>query len=122
MGKAEAELNNLKKVKGLSNFIILDENDRSFIMKNEEKRNIGVFEALKRKYLIAFAHDSSFRWPASEIVVEKDGKKVFPGVPFPEVKAENVVSCSPGYKVDAYLRKKMKNVKEDDASLLVGFD
>lgn len=103
-------------------FIILSSKDIEFIKQNEESRNIGVLEAIKRKHIIAFMHDSSFRCPAKEIVIEKDGKKIFPAVSFPEVKANNVVSCSPGYKVDAYLRKKMANVKEDDASLIVGFD
>ncbi len=125
MDKAEAELkiiNDLEKIKGLSNFIVLNENDRKFIKQNEESRNIGVLEAIKREHIIAFMHDSSFREPISKIIIEKDGKKIFPAVPFPEVKAKDVVSCSPGHKVDSYLRKKMANVKEDDASLIIGFD
>jgi len=122
MEKAEEELEvigDLGKVEGLSNFIVLDEKDREFIEKNEESSNIGVLEAVKRKCLIAFTHDSSFRGPIGRIVV---GKKVFPPVAFPEVKKRNVVSSSPGYKVDSYLRKKMKDVEKDDATLLVGFD
>jgi len=122
MEKAEEELeviDDLGKVEGLSNFIVLDEKDREFIEKNEESNNLGVLEAVKRKCLIAFTHDSSFRGPISKIVV---GKKIFPPVAFPEVKKRNVVSSSPGYKVDSYLRKKMDNVKEEDATLLVGFD
>lgn len=112
----------LKKIKGLSNFIILTKKDAEFIRKNEESRNIGVLEAVKRKYLIAFTHDSSFRSPAGEIVIEKKGKIIFPPADFPEINGKNVVSCSPGHKVDAYLRKKMANINEEDATLIAGFD
>ena len=125
MGKAEEELkviSDLKRINGLSNFIVLNENDKKFILNNEKKNNVGVLEAVKRKYLIAFTHDSSFRKPAEKIVIKKNNKKIFPPVSFPEVKARNVVSCSPGYKVDSYLRKKIGNVNEEDATLLVGFD
>lgn len=125
MEKAGEELkviDDLRKVKGLSNFIVLDEDDRKFIKENEESNNLGVLEAVKRKYVIAFTHDSTFRKPAGEIVIEENNRRIFPPVAFPEVKRKEVVSCSPGYKVDAYLKKKMKNVKEEDASLLVGFD
>lgn len=114
-------VNDLKKIKGLDNFIILNNKDKEIIKELEEKNNIGVREAIKRKYTIAFTHDSSFREPEAKIVVKRQDKIIFPPVPFPEIKAKNVVSCSPGYKVDSYLRKRIK-AKKDDATLIVGFD
>ena len=121
-GEGLEVISGLKRIKGLSNFIILNENDRRFILNNEEKNNFGVLEAVKRKHVIAFTHDSSFRKPAEKIAIKKNNKIIFPPVAFPEVKARNVVSCSPGYKVDSYLKKKMNNIKEENATLLVGFD
>ena len=114
-------VNDLKKVKGLNNFIILNKEDKKIIKELEDKNNLGVLEAIKRKNTIAFTHDSTFREPSGKIVIKKGNKLILPPVPFPEVKAKNVVSCSPGYKVDSYLRKKIQ-AEKDDATLIVGFN
>jgi hypothetical protein len=115
------QIRELKKIPGLDNFVELNQADRECIRKSEEKNNLGVFEALSREHVIAFTHDSGFRTPVKPIVVKKNGKIFFPGVPFPEIKAKNVVSSSPGYRVDAFLRQKMK-AKSGDATLIIGFD
>lgn len=119
--KLQKVMQNLSKVKGLTGFLRLNKEDKENIFKLEEKNNYGVFEALARKHTFACAHDSDFREPASEIVAYRDGKINFPPVPFPEVKEKNAVSSSPGYKVDKYLRDRMK-IRNDDATLLIGFD
>ena len=121
MKKVQRIINDLKKLSGLHNFIILDDKDINIIRKLEEKRNRAVLEAIRRTHVIAFTHESSFRKPVGKIVVKQKNKIIFPPVPFPEVKAKNVVSGSPGYTVDSYLRKKIKRKKED-ATLIVGFD
>jgi len=121
MKKIQRIINDLKHMKGLDNFIILNDKDKKTIENLEEENNIGVKEAIKRKHVIAFTHDSTFRKPIAKIVENKDGKIILPPVPFPEVNAKNVVSSSPGYKVDAFLRKKMK-AKKEDATLIIGFD
>ena len=112
----------LEQVQGLGNIIILDDKDKKEIDRLESENNRGVREAIKRKYCIAMTHDSTFRKPAGDIVMDVGGKKIFPPVPFPEIKRKDVVSGSPGYEVHAYLVKRMKEVDEDDATLVVGFD
>lgn len=114
-------INYLKKLKGLANFIFISDEDKKIIQELEDAHNLGVLEALKRTYTIACTHDTSFREPAGDIVAMKASKIILPPVPFPEVKARNVVSSSPGYKVDAYLRKKIR-AKKDEATLIIGFD
>lgn len=116
----EKIIGDLKRVKGLSNFRILSEKEKGEILKLEESRNVGVMEALKRSYTIALSHDSTFREPAGEIVIKKGKKIIFPPVPFPEVKAKDVASGSPGWRVHELLSKEME-LKKDDATLLVGF-
>jgi hypothetical protein len=121
MTRLSVVIKELKKVRGLNNFIILTSRDKKRILQMEEKNNLGVQAAVQRKNAFACTHDSSFRKPASDIVAWKNGRALFPAVPFPEVLAKNVVSSSPGYLVDSYLRKKMDAEKED-ATLIVGFD
>lgn len=109
------EIEKLKKVKGLDNITILTEEDKSKILEVEEERNTGVRECLKKKFVLAMSHDSSFRKPPEEIV--KDG--TFPAVSFPEI--EGAISSSPGWKVHEFLKKKM-NLKDGYATLIVGFE
>ncbi len=115
-------IENLKKVKGLDNIILLNKKDLEFIKNNEEPRNLGVFECLKRKYVVVLTHDSSFREPEDKIVKIKDKKLIFPAVKFSEVKAKDVVSSSPSKKIHKYLVKKFKLRLKDDATLLIGFE
>ena len=115
-------IENLKKVKGLDNIILLNKKDFEFIKNNEEPRNLGVFECLKRKYVVVLTHDPSFREPEDKIVRIKDKKLIFPAVQFSEVKAKDVVSSSPGKKVHDYLVKRFNLRLKDDATLLIGFD
>ena len=71
-------IENLKKVRGLDNIILLNKKDFEFIKNNEEPRNLGVFECLNRKYVVVLTHDSSFREPEDKIVRIKDKKLIFP--------------------------------------------
>ncbi len=114
-------MESLKQVNGLDNVIILSEKDKETIKKLEENNNLGVLEAIKRKFVVACSHNSTFRPPLTKIVEEKNGKIVFPPVPFPEVKAKDVVSGSPSLKVHNFLSKRI-NLKKDDATLIIGFN
>lgn len=116
----EKIIDDLKRVQGLSNFRILGEEEKKEILKLEEARNLGVIEALRKRYTLALSHDNNFREPVFELVVRKGKKIIFPPVPFPEVKAEDAVSGSPGWKVHELLAKEM-DLKKDDATLLIGF-
>ena len=115
-------ISELKKVRGLDNIHLLGENEKRYIQNNEEKRNLGIFECLKRKYILVLTHDSSFREPEEKIVRIEKNKFVFPGISFSEVKAKKVVSSSPGIKVHSYLIKKFKIKIRNDATLLIGFN
>lgn len=115
-------INELKGVKGLNNINLLTKKDINFIKKNEEKRNIGVSECLKRKYVLVLTHNSKFREPEEKIVRFKNNKLILPAVKFSEVKTKNVVSSSPSKEIHNYLVKKFKLKLKDEATLLIGFD
>ncbi len=115
----------LDDVDGLFHAQIMTQAEKDKARALESTENIGVAKALSRKYTVCVFHDSSFRKPAGDISEEIDGKTVFPGVPFPEIKAKKVISSSPGKKVHRFLKKSLYSgitIQEDAASLLVGFD
>ncbi len=113
----------LNKVKGLRVLFTLEDEQRDIIRDLEEERNKGVFECLDREYTMLLAHDSSFREPDEKIVNGKDKKVIFPGVPFHEVDAKNVVSSSPSGRVHRALMEMLHiHLDEEEATLLIGFD
>lgn len=144
--KARSAINTLKNLGGLGNdFVVLTASKKKEAFEIESRSglsNIGVFSCLSRNVAIGFSHSSAFRPPpllevllaeSGQIIGEQTnaGKKfymkggaeeiVLPPVPFPEIKGKNVCSSSPSPALDAWLRKKI-NVKEGDATLLLGFD
>ncbi len=113
----------LNKIKGLRVLFTLEEEQKDIIRDLEEERNKGVFECLDREYTMLLAHDSSFRKPDKKIVKGKGKDIIFPGVPFHEVNAKNVVSSSPSGRVHRALMEMLHvHLDEEDATLLVGFD
>ena len=112
----------LKETKGLDNVNLLNEETRDIIRNLEEEHNEGVSTCLDRKFTVVLTHDSNFRDPVREIVREKNGKVLFPPIPFPEVKAQNVVSSSPSKEIHDFLVKEFKLILKDEATLLIGFD
>ncbi|MFZ3076824.1 MAG: hypothetical protein WA139_00015 [Candidatus Aenigmatarchaeota archaeon] len=144
--EAQAAINILKTCRGLGkDFLVLNAEEKKEAFETEKESrlsNIGVLSCLMRDVTIAFSHDSGFRPPplpevllaaCGQIVGEQTtGGKVFyrnaqedeivlPPIPFPEIKGKNVCSSSPSPALDAWLREKM-DVKEGDATLLLGFD
>ena len=111
----------LSNLQGITRYYILSKEDCEFVSKNEEKKNLGVIEAIKRNYVVCLIHDSDWREPTQPIVKKEDGEIIFPPVVFPEVVANNIVSSSPGIDVHNFLCKKIQ-VDEDEATLLIGFD
>ncbi len=113
----------LNEVKGLKVLISLNKEHKELIKRMEERNNIGVFESINRDFTLLLSHNSTFRKPLDETVIIKDSNITFPPVSFPEINAKNVVSSSPSKKVHDILKNKLKlNLKDDDATLLVGFD
>lgn len=144
--EAQDAINILKSCRGLGKgFLVLTAEKKKEASETEKKSrlsNIGVLSCLMRDVTIALSHDSRFRPPplpevllaeSGRIVGEQAnsrngfyGKKkadeiVLPPLPFPEIRERNVCSGSPSPALDAWLRKKI-NVKEGDATLLLGFD
>jgi hypothetical protein len=115
-------LNILKETKGLDNIILLNEESKDVVRNLEEESNQGVHTCLDRKFTVLLTHDSNFRDPVREIVINENGKTLFPPIPFPEVKARNVVSSSPTKEVHDFLTKEFDLELTDDATLLIGFD
>ncbi|TRZ55169.1 hypothetical protein D4Q76_01035 [archaeon] len=144
--EAQAAINILKKSCGLGKgFLALTAEKKKEAFEIEKKTkmsNVGVLSCLMRGVTIAFSHNSGFRAPPlPEVLLAENGRivgeqanagKVFycgahedelvlPPIPFPEISGKNACSGSPSPALDAWLRKKM-NVKEGDATLLLGFD
>ncbi len=113
----------LKKIQGLKVLEVLNDGFKDRIMNLEEANNHGVFESLKKRHTLLLSHDSSFRDPTQEIVKHEKGKISFPGISFPEINADNVISSSPGFKMHKELIDSLKlSLKPEEATLLVGFD
>ncbi|MBI2663452.1 hypothetical protein HYX15_02875 [Candidatus Woesearchaeota archaeon] len=123
MVEVKKVLDDLRKINGLNNISLLNEEDKDIIRNLEEENNIGVIECIERKYVIVLTHNSEFREPEKDIVVQNGNGIIFPALEFPEIKANNVVSSSPGINVHNYLRKKFSmDIDDEHATLLVGFN
>lgn len=100
----------LLNIQGIKEVIELDDSDRRYIFENEEERNHGVHECLRRQVLFAATHDSTFRDPDEAIVMQSGEKVVFPVVEFHENQRKKVSSSSPGLQVHEYLESKFENM------------
>jgi hypothetical protein len=101
----------------------LTEDVRQYISDHEEMKNHGVHEVLRRDHVICVVHNSSFRPPVSSLVRKNaSGEVFFPGVPFPEVEGENVISGSPSRSIHTYLTPFFPYIDENDATILIGWD
>jgi hypothetical protein len=112
----------LSEVNGLDNVKLLSEHDRDIILNMEDEENLGVQECIDRQFTLVLTHDSSFRKPEGKIVREAEGRIIFPGVPFSEVKAKKVISSSPCKDVHDYVVKRFDLELKNEATLLIGFD
>lgn len=112
----------LSKLQGVHDVYRLIKKDLDYIKNHEEKRNIGVFECLKRGYVFLITHDSSFRDPEEPIVRIIKESIVFPPVKFSDIKAKKAISASPGTKIHKYLVERFKLKITDEATLLIAFD
>ncbi len=102
--------------------IPLNLEEKQHIKNNEEQRNFGVHEAIKREVTLAVTHDSNFREPDAPIVIEYWNNVIFPPVSFHEINQKNIVSSSPWVQIHQYLVPKFYDIDENDATLLIGFD
>ena len=92
MVEVKKVLDDLRKINGLNNISLLNEEDKDIIRNLEEENNIGVIECIERKYVIVLTHNSEFREPEKDIVVQNGNGIIFPALEFPEIKANNVVT------------------------------
>lgn len=121
--KVENIIRDLERTNGLSNVKLLSPKHKQLISKLEEPNNHGVLECLNREFTLALTHDSSFRGPSSEIVLENGGEIMLPAVAFPEVNGKDVVSSSPSTKVHNVLIEELGlDLEEEEATLLIGFN
>jgi len=118
----EKEKKVLLDIQWIKEAILLTDKDRAYIFENEEDRNHWVYECLRKKVLYVITHDSSFRNPDENTVLQKWKKVIFPTVKFHEIKRDWVLSSSPWLKVHKYLEYKFNNLWEYDATILVWFD
>ena len=118
----EKERNILLQIPGIKEVVLLDGKDRRYIFENEEDRNHGVYECLRRQVLFAATHDHTLRNPDESIVMKAWEKVIFPVVEFHEIKRKKVSSSSPSLRIHTYLVWKFQNFDTDDATLLIWFD
>lgn len=118
----EKEKRVLLGITGIKEVFELSKEDKKFIFENEEDRNHGVYECIKRDVTLCATHDDTFRDPDAPIVFKSGTKVIFPAVSFHEVDEKNTVSSSPGATVHNHLIQHLKNFHKDDATLLIGFD
>lgn len=116
------EKNILLNIQWVKEVKILDNNDKSYLFKNEEDRNHWVYEILRKKIIFVITHDSTFRNPDEAIVLKMWEKTIFPTVKFHEIKRTWVISASPWLETHNYLKDKFENLADDDATILIGFD
>ncbi len=123
MNKLKEAIEILEAIEGLDNIVILNEKDKLFIKNTEINNNIGVFDCLKKKHLIFITHDERFREPQENLVIEENGKLIFPSIQFIELSKFNAISSSPSFKLHNSLVKHLNlKIKEDEASIIIGFD
>ncbi|MEK6820940.1 MAG: hypothetical protein AABY11_00895 [archaeon] len=114
-------VHHLSHLRGITREYVLNEEEKKFVSAHEDPNNLGVREAVKRKYCVCLLHDDRWREPTQTIVKQENGGIIFPPVVFPEVAAKNVVSSSPGLKIHTWLSTRVR-VEPNEASLLIGFD
>lgn len=118
----EKEKNALLSIKWIKEVILLNDQDKKYIFENEEDRNHWVFESIRKKIVLCFTHDSSFRNAEAPIVLKLWNKVIFPAVNFSEIKRSSVISSSPWLKIHQYLASKFQDLDEYDATVFVWFD
>ena len=116
-------LEELNRVNGLNNINLLNDEDKDIVRNLEEDNNIGVLECIDRNHVVMVVHNSGFREPEKDMVIKENNVVIFPALVFPEVKAKDVISSSPGINVHDYLRKRFDlNIDDEHATLLIGFN
>ncbi len=113
----------LQNIAGIVDVIVLDTRTREYIRWAEEIRNHGVHELLKRRQVLCFLHNTTFRSASGPITAKTaSGEVYFPGVPFPEAHGKDVISASPGHTVHQFLRSYFPYATDTDATVLVGWN
>jgi len=121
--RIEKIIESLERINGLANVRLLLPEHKKILLEMEDQNNIGVRECLLRDFTIALTHDSMFREPAGDIVLNTDSGVVLPAVPFPEVEGKDVVSSSPSTNVHKVIVEKLGlDLKDEEATLLIGFN
>lgn len=119
----EKIIRELQNTKGLGNVKLLNSKHKKMILELEDENNLGVKECVMRDFTIALTHDSTFREPVGEIVVDTETGLVLPAVPFPEAKGKDVVSSSPSEIVHKAIVTELElSLNPEEATLLIGFN
>jgi len=123
LSTVEDALKTLENTTGLSNIKLLNKSKKKLIWDLEENFNIGVRECLAKKNVIFLTHNSEFRVPEEDIVKEKGETIIMPSIPFKELAHLNAISSSPSATVHEFMKGVLElGLKDDEASLVIGFD
>lgn len=113
----------LKSITGLTCVFLLNDIDKLEFKVLEDSNNWGIGLALEREHALVIIHNSNFRPPMGSMVMHKEGKFIFPPLPFPEINARNVTSSSPSAVLHKHIINRFDlNLTPEEATLIVGFD
>ncbi len=118
----EKYIQELMKVKGILDAKPIEGTQKNVLTNLESENNIGMLACLQRTNVVVVVHNEAFRKPLGSLVQVEEGKVVFPGLPFPEVKAKNVISASPSKDAHDFLRREFGWEENTLATILIGFD
>lgn len=119
----DANIQVLENMIGVTAVVPLDDDTRTYISWHEEMRNHGIHEVLRRRHVLCFLHNQLFRSAAGPITAKNAHNEVyFPGVVFPEIQWNNVISGSPSSHIHTYLTQFFPYTDPTDATVLVGWD
>jgi len=123
LNAVEEAVKTLVNTTGLANVKLLNKSKKKLIWNLEDDFNVGVRECLARKNVVFLTHNSEFRDPEEDIVKEKGETIIMPSIPFKELSHLNAISSSPSATVHRFMKGVLEmNLKDDEASLVIGFD
>ena len=116
-------IDELKSTSGSTKILLLTNLDKLEFKVLEDSNNWGVKLALERRYVFVVVHDSNFRQPMGSMVLQDNNQLIFPPLPFPEIKAWNVISSSPSAVLHKHIINRFDlDLTNEDATLIIGFD
>jgi len=115
-------MKSINSIKGLKFQVTLPDTHRDKILSLEQPNNFAIKACLKKDKVLILTHDATFRKPLAPLILAQGDNFIFPPQKFPEL-STTAIMASPSKKVHDFLVKELNlNLKEDEATLIVGID